>query len=488
MKLRRLVFTIFFLLFFIASYAQQNFFVYLQTENGQPFYVKNGSQIMSSSTVGYLIIPQLTNGTYNFHVGFPKSEAPEENFEINVNKNAGFLIKNFGERGYALFDLQTLGLVMAKAKSNEEGPKEIQSDPFSSMLAKVVQDSSILEKRIQVPPVNSTTAVKPNADSDTSNAGVMIGPDTSALVSSIGASSILDDQQEKNEAIRTDKSDSIISSEPANNLPIVILEADTLLSNNLEAELASQHIRRSMRIRTMEGLEMVYIDSSTLGIDTVRLFMPVSTTIVSGKPLVGEHSPDPGTEEPATKSAVQEVEDLGTDSLKNTMTVSPAEKSVIGPDTMAMVTPIIPADESPGIQPEPSNTESKPDSTILVTEAEVRMNDTNTSLPKIVKSSSINSDCRSFADHEDFLKLRKKMAAENSKDRMLKVARKILETRCFSTEQIKNLSFLFLTDQGKYEFYDAAYPFTADSNEYYSLQSQLTDPYYINRFNAMINK
>ena len=109
-------------------------------------------------------------------------------------------------------------------------------------------------------------------------------------------------------------------------------------------------------------------------------------------------------------------------------------------------------------------------------------------LPKVVQSSTTNSDCKAFAANEDFLKLRKKMASENSEDNMIKIAKKAFHSKCFSTEQIKNLSFLFLTNEGKYMFFDMAYPFASDSDQYNTLQSQLTDSYYINRFKAMIHK
>ncbi len=109
-------------------------------------------------------------------------------------------------------------------------------------------------------------------------------------------------------------------------------------------------------------------------------------------------------------------------------------------------------------------------------------------LPKVVKSSTINSDCKAFADNEDFLRLRKKMASESSNDNMIKIAKRAFHSKCFSTEQIKNLSFLFLTSEGKYKFFDEAYAFASDSDQYYTLQSQLTDSYYSNRFKAMLRK
>ncbi len=109
-------------------------------------------------------------------------------------------------------------------------------------------------------------------------------------------------------------------------------------------------------------------------------------------------------------------------------------------------------------------------------------------LPKEVTSSKVNSDCKAFATTEDFLKLRKKMASENNAENMIKVARKYFKLKCYGTEQIKDLSYLFLTDEGKYMFFDAAYPFTSDSDKYQTLQSQLTDEYYLTRFKAMIRK
>ena len=80
------------------------------------------------------------------------------------------------------------------------------------------------------------------------------------------------------------------------------------------------------------------------------------------------------------------------------------------------------------------------------------------------------------------------MASEDNTEDMIKVAKKYLKAKCYSTEQIKDLSYLFLEDKGKYLFFDAAYPFTSDSDQYQTLQSQLTDQYYLNRFKAMIRK
>ena len=80
------------------------------------------------------------------------------------------------------------------------------------------------------------------------------------------------------------------------------------------------------------------------------------------------------------------------------------------------------------------------------------------------------------------------MVAEDDPDEMLNVARKSFKEKCFNTVQVKNLSVLFLTDETKYRFLDTAYPYTSDPQQFKSLVDQLTDSYYINRFNAMIRE
>ncbi len=119
---------------FIIARAQQNHFIYLQTENKQSFYIKLDKKILSSSASGYLIIPKLTDGSYTLTLGFPKNEWPEQKVTCFVDKkDAGYILKNFGEKGWGLFNWQTMNVVMADKKSEEsiiaEVKKETQQTP-----------------------------------------------------------------------------------------------------------------------------------------------------------------------------------------------------------------------------------------------------------------------------------------------------------------------------------------------------------------------
>jgi hypothetical protein len=78
------------------------------------------------------------------------------------------------------------------------------------------------------------------------------------------------------------------------------------------------------------------------------------------------------------------------------------------------------------------------------------------------------------------------MASGKSDAAMLDEANKVFKTKCFTSAQIKNLSSLFLGDGGKYSFFDAAYVHITDAENFSSLESELKDEYFVNRFKAML--
>ena len=96
------------------------------------------------------------------------------------------------------------------------------------------------------------------------------------------------------------------------------------------------------------------------------------------------------------------------------------------------------------------------------------------------------AQCVSLSTDDDFFKLRRDMAAKSNEDEMRAQAKKYFKGKCYRTEQIKFLSTLFLTDEGKYRFFDAAYMHVSDQEKFTSLQSEIIDSYFVNRFKALI--
>ncbi len=334
----------------LSSIAQQNRFVYLQTDNRQPFYVKMNKLVYSSSATGYLIIPKLTDNTYEMSIGFPKNEFPEQQLNLKVDgKDAGYVVKNFGEKGWGLFNLQTLAVVMATAKPGtpEAGKPQSSEDEFSRVLAGVVNSPDIAQKKPSPPP-GEKTVVAPVSQKDENQ-------NTSGIIK-----------------LQDKRSDS--------------------------------------------GREMVYVD----GVDTIAVFIPVTAT---------------------SNSAAEEKKPVVSD--------VPVEKK---------------ADPGPVIQNKATD-------------------------PSVKEKASVHiTNCSRHANDNDFLKLRKKMASRTNDFDMISDAMKSFKTRCYSTEQLRNLSALFLSNQGKYSFFDASYNFVSDPEHFVSLREILTDEYFQQRFDAMIRK
>lgn len=131
-----------------TALAQQSLFVYLQSENWQPFYVQIGDKVFSSSGIGHIVLSNLTDNTCSFEIGFSNHTIQPQRFSIPLhNRDHGYqLIKN-GSKGYALQDWQTDEIIKpVKDTGNTTilyGERK-NDDPFANLMAAVVNDSSVL--------------------------------------------------------------------------------------------------------------------------------------------------------------------------------------------------------------------------------------------------------------------------------------------------------------------------------------------------------
>ncbi len=404
--------------------AQQNRFVYIQTENRQPFYVKVDKKLFSSSASGYIIIPKLTDGAYSFSIGFPKSEWPEQQINCTVDKkDAGYLLKNFGDKGWGLFNLQTMEVSMAGSGAANNTPSgENRDDAFSNILSTVAKDSTIRKK----PPV-----------------------------------------------VKADPPPAVVATpEPAKATPPVVAVQEPVKTDPVISKPADR-VRKILDVVGQAGLERIYVVENGGTGDTVRIFIPVvKEPVVTETPKVNTPAPVVTDEKPA-------------DTVRAVMTI-PA-KQVAEPDKpkekfIDMELPNPNAKQPPGKE-EPGK------DTVIEVKKQVEPPKQEVKEPQPAAKPTVqmvNSDCKETATDDDFMKLRKKMAAADNDDDMVAVAKKVFRSKCFTTEQIRNLSVLFLKDDGKYKFFDAAYPRVHDSEHFSELQAQLTQEYYINRFKAMI--
>jgi Domain of unknown function (DUF4476) len=138
----------------VAARAQQNYFVYVQTDNKQPFYIKMKDKIMSSSAAGYLVIPKLTTGTYAFTVGFPKDQWVQQSFNVAIgNNDAGYLLKNFGDKGWGLYNIQTMEISMNGSPASSTVKTAADNDDvFATTLSGVANTNLSVKKEVTPAP------------------------------------------------------------------------------------------------------------------------------------------------------------------------------------------------------------------------------------------------------------------------------------------------------------------------------------------------
>ncbi len=139
----------------VKSHAQQKHFIYVESEDRQAFAVVLNGKVFSSSDYGYVILPKLTDGTYNFTVSFPMNKFPDQKFKCVINKkDVGYKLENNAGKGWVLQNMQTQKFLDGNGESTAD-------NAFSNMLSDVVNDSNLTSKNLPA------SNIKTNAVADT---------------------------------------------------------------------------------------------------------------------------------------------------------------------------------------------------------------------------------------------------------------------------------------------------------------------------------
>lgn len=434
--------------------AQQNHFIYIQADNKQPFYVKLDKKIFSSSASGYLILARLKTGSFDLVIGFPQNEWPEQSIQCKIeDTDLGYLLKNFGDKGWGFFNIQSLNVLMATDKNANkitDTVVQVNGDAFSNMLSEVVNDPTIKQKEIvreepkkiavrevKAPSSETPPATLPVREQAKIDEPISSNAKTAEPLKEEPVNLVAEKNEDKKNLSGKAKVIQVVDNDLVKEKPSAPPKPELPENRNT--------IVKKLNSKTSLGIEGIYIDSADGHTDTISVFIAAEKA-----------TPDTL----AVKKNVTEKSDADTTLSKGKVLENPETKSGNKPITSAT-----------------------PEQTRQVTETKAEK---PVEQPRTVPVVIINSDCKSLASEDDFLKLRKKMAAANNEEMMINIAKKMFKSKCFTTEQVKNLGTLFLKDEKRYGFFDAAYPFVSDSQNFPILESQLTDGYYINRFKVMI--
>lgn len=374
-------------LFFIACFfswniwAQQNHFIYIRSDNNQPFYVLLNQKTYSSST-GYVIISQLKEGKYDLLLGLEEGKPPIKKFTITIGKNDyGYALKNMSDRGWVLMNIQTMEMLNGEPVSDEsilpDSSAKQPTETFGSMLSDVVNDSSLTTQ-------SNKTRPAPVAES--------------------------------NEAVINTSTDSVPDE-----------------TNTDETESSVKGVIKYSETMSNDGKNIVFIDFNKNVSDTVRILIPLnSATITQINNSAEETTKNEKEQNPTVNNPFYTAQD--TISSKTAVDSVPAENSK-----------------------EP-----------------------------VTAAASKNVNCNNVVNDKDILKLRKRIVLTSDNDEAVLEVKKYLKGKCITTEQVKSLGNLFLSDEYRYRFYDAVYPYVADKENFPSLESQLLDSYYKKRFKALM--
>lgn len=431
--MKKIILSLVVVLSFFQAFSQKVYFIYLQHETDQPFYVRMKDKMFHSSASGYLVLSNLRDTIQTFQIGFPGQTEPEKKFSVVISsRDHGYLIKNFGEKGVGLFNLQTMAIQMplveeVKAELADAGKKS-EPTKFTQLLAKAVDDSLLLKPLPS--PVVKVAEVKKEEP-------VVAIEKTETVVNEKPADSMATEpapgkkEEIKAEApVKTEEPKAEKKSEE--NEIVQEIKTDVKKPESEEQYKKSIVIKRS-ESSTTEGFGLVFIDRlDNAAADTIRILIP------NPKPIVKETAPE--------KKEEIKFLDLPADTSKGQEIIPQTEIK----DTVQSI-------------PHPP--------TIKETKA----------LKPVVKN-----NCRDLASEKDYNELKNKMTAAADDEGRINEAKKYFKLICFSTTQIRNLSVLFATDEGKYRFFDAAYSYVTDADQFPSLESELKEEYYINRFKAML--
>jgi len=420
------------MVFSLAAYGQQLHFIYIQADNKQPFSVELNGKYYSSSSIGYIILPKLTDGTYNLKINFAKNSYPEQTFTVNVNgKDYGYALKNFDDKGWGLFNFQTTDVVMNgtsdTSQSSQPSSTVTNNSAFGNMLADVVNDKSI----------NTLSS----ADTTTTSTGkvtskVPVNKDTEFTASTTFSDTVT-------AAVDTTSNPVAKNDTPAktSNTPQESAKEDTTAET---PDFNTSGVIKSEEKVGENGTDLTFIDFNGEHSDTIKAFIPAAGEKKQPSKRAGK-SPDLNAKAAAADSAQGKVNN-----------------------------PFFAKD---------SDTDST-DAAVAASKPKLAEDQSTTTAP--ASNALVNSTCTNMLSDGDLNRLKKRIVSEKDQDVILQIVKRSLRNKCITTDQVKDLGNLFLNDDNRYGFYDAAYPFVYDYGNYASLQNTLIDPYYKSRFKALL--
>lgn len=425
-------------------YAQHQHFIYLQHEQSAAFYVKFQGQVYRSSAQGYLILSKIPKGPCFFSLGMDMAGQQEVKFSFDsISGDRGFLIKNFGDKGWGLFDLQQASIQYASQtpKTDNLTGSKIYSDTavndaFGNMLSDVTKDTTVKYVALKKAEIKKDTIVdiKPKEVMVSSASGV-VGTDSKSqpdLVTEKRSLSMIRLLRKEKKTGHDTFIFLIMNAGKSDTVLVEILHA----ADSIKKEDIDMRSSQLLYEQGKKEVQLVQTDQNRVNTDH------------SGDKLL------------LPKDSLLSVDSIEISRVVNKESVKVSNDSSLAITTEAIV-PVV--SDSVLVKPHSFSLSSR-------------------------GVTSLATPCKRVADEEIFIRLRRKMAGRRTEEQMMEEAIKGFKQTCFTTAQIGQLSGMFMGDEMRYRFFDAAHQYVSDPGQFSSLGKYIQDATYKKRFEELIFK
>jgi hypothetical protein len=493
------------------------YFIYLQSERSQPFYVRYEGKVLSSSDKGYLIISKVHAGTASLRIGFPNGSGPEQQFLVKMsgNNDQGYLIKKDGDEGYALYNLQTFAAIRPS--------KAVAKEPVVTAVAAVVVKDTVIAADIAPAPVAADSmmaSLKNDLDSAfTNKSEVTVGPG-SRPVNTVAppvpvpvAPAVMAPPPAKRGNMFSNALDKVVGDDRVEEVPppedVVVVDSAAATTDVpvTVAEKKPRKKRRDREVLTPEEQQLAadVLAEEHLAAATADALAPDSVIAPVEEKKRRKHAKkadDPAFinfVEDSTKQAPVVTETVA-DPVATPEVAAPSKKKKheietpenpnnIITDSTGYAVSDLSIDHPKESRKKKKKKDAEEAAAIVPGEVPpVAVPVAESGEEKKAALKMINSDCGNVLDETNFRKVLRRFVAGKDDDGMIDAFRRQTKGYCLETSQIKTLVQLLGTNESRYRLLDLAYPKVSDSEHYSSLENVLTDDYYKGRFNAMLHK
>jgi len=483
----------------LAAKAQRPYFVYIQTESGEPFFVQLNKKNQSSSSVGHLILSGLVNGTYDISLGFPGQNATQQYSLIIEGMDQGYLVKKFENGGWGLVDLQTSATQLSGAVKREAEKAEIELAIAAAQAKKLEEEAVKAEQaKTEQAKADSMKALEKSNEVDKVVAAVAVTTTVAATQSG-----------EKKEGAETAKADSARISERNNDAGKVVAAAAIVTTaavvvQNGEKKEATNEVKGAEKNAERGSGTSEKQTSGTVNppsgsaVNAGAATTAVAVGTLSAAEIVQLQEEARRIDAQGKRDSVLNAQKMDSSSVKP-VAAAPAFLDIemtMPADSLNPRAAVVTLDSVKKAQPSvvkdtPSIVEMKVEPSKQKTEAAVIVPAVAVgTLPDSTRAQATspakNPNCTAEATDADIEMVTMLIKGEKAAEDGLEMARKGMKIKCVQTAQVRKLALLFEGQEDRYRLLDMAYRYTIDRQQYMNLSDLLSDPYYLNRFKAML--